>query len=358
MDKAESGIAILESIAKEEILNFKKVNFFKSLVALLELDQVQLIKFIRLFINKHESWLVESEYHEELICVFESQFAASLDKLSEPAFNQLISFAEKKLKEEKDTKNIPLHVFLHEAVLYNFREPSDEDEKIIRYPIREYDAKVKDVYEVLFSCCYQSSIKIDSDRMSYCQCGDESHVGLHAFGGSIDGLETDEINRIITIDPFPEGLGVKSVKALTIGLNSHQAFWVPIELDQAYYIQHDENGNPVKELTSLDKKSIEYYNEAPIAETEVKIDLTPKKYIHHYNTGNEWRIGGSPLWIQDPQEVKCIKCNEKMKFIIQLPSGGLKNINGDGVYYGSDGGITYGHWCDKDRIMAYIWQDT
>jgi hypothetical protein len=47
-----------------------------------------------------------------------------------------------------------------------------------------------------------------------------------------------------------------------------------------------------------------------------------------------------------------------MKFIVQLPSGDLKDIKNEGVYYGSDGGTTYGFWCDQDQIMGYIWQDT
>ncbi len=90
----------------------------------------------------------------------------------------------------------------------------------------------------------------------------------------------------------------------------------------------------------------------------VLMKKVPKKYIHHPDSKNEWRIGGMPNWVQKSQEVKCPSCNGNMKFVIQLPSGDLKDVKSEGVYYGSDGGTTYGFWCDKDLIMGYIWQDT
>ncbi|MBK8829066.1 MAG: hypothetical protein IPO26_20985 [Saprospiraceae bacterium] len=65
-----------------------------------------------------------------------------------------------------------------------------------------------------------------------------------------------------------------------------------------------------------------------------------------------------PNWWQEEENIICPKCQKEMTFIIQIPSGELVDINGKGIYYGSDGGTTYGFWCDNDLIMGYIWQDT
>lgn len=216
---------------------------------------------------------------------------------------------------------------------------------------------VKIVHEIIFPCNY-SFVRDSYERMRYCDCSKDNTESKFKFGGKLFIDNNSNINRIITLNPIPSSLNIKSLKSLTIGMDFDKSFWTPIFTSAPYFIQHDTNGEPVFELNRLDTRDIEYYNPNPIIECDVVIRQTPEKYIHHPSSKNEWRIGGIPNWCQEEENIICPKCQKEMTFIIQLPSGELTDINGNGIYYGSDGGKTYGFWCDNDLIMGYIWQDT
>ena len=354
---ANNCIEVLKAIAIDDSIEvWKKRNVFKSQIEILQNNQTEFANWVIAFIDHHESWLVKSEYSEELVNCFDSDFQECLDKLEKEQFLQLIEYATDKQKSAAHN-NIPTSILLLEAVHFGLKEPTEEELKNQTFHRRQYNPKIKSVYEIHFPCTYQD-VEERFERMKYCNCEGAEIQETHNFGGTISGQEKNGINRIITMDPIPKDLGITSVKKITIGFNFDKAFWIPINIDKPYYIKHNSEGEPEQELTNIPKEDIEHYKENPLRRCNVLLKKTPDKYIHHSDSKNEWRIGGMPNWWQEPENVCCINCKESMKFVIQLPSGDLKDTEGEGVYYGSDGGTTYGFWCDKDRIMAYIWQDT
>ena len=368
----EKSIEILKDIVKDDTIEtWKKNSVFNSFINIFEHNQNNFANWILLFIENHKFWLVHSKYSNDLVNVFEDDFQESLDKLEEKQFKQLIRIIKNKKVELKG--NISVGILFHEAIHFGYIEPPNEELAYRYHPYRPYNKEIKKVYEIHFPHDYKDVFE-NYKRMIYFNYEDENYKyefdddefdddeleeikDTHRFGGIIEGLEAVGINRIITIDPIPNDIGVSSVKKITIGFNFKKAFWIPIDVEKPYYIKHNSNGEPVIELTNMSKDDIEFYMENPLKECKVLIKETPKKYIHHAISNNEWRIGGMPLWIQEPETVCCIECGKPMMFFIQLPSDQLIDIKKEPVTYGNCG-MTYGFWCDKDRIMAYIWQDT
>jgi len=343
------SIELLKSIAFDsEIKSYEKRNAFKSQVEILKGKTEEFYEWLKRLIDENENF-IESREHQ-----FDFELRESIDYLNESKFIELINYCESKISKGKS--NITAEIMLIEAQHLGKYNKDISNFTARNYSRRKYNAKITDVYEIQFPCSYHQ-LKQKDDRLRYCDCGDYKKSGNNNFGGLIDGLEEDGINKILTINPIPKSLKVNSVNQLTIGFNFDKAFWIPIEKDQEYFIQHNDDGDPIKEINTIDKSTIEFYKQNPLVECEVLIEKTPIKYIHHMNSKNEWRLGGMPNWWQEETEIECIKCKQKMDFILQLPSGDLVDSKGEGVHYGAHG-TTYGFWCDKDKIMGYIWQDT
>ena len=353
---SKNSIDNLKEVAQnDQLIQWKKTGLFKSQTEILSDHQEEFEKWIKLFITNHKSWLVKSAYNDELENYFDHEFEKCLDKLDEDRFKNVLKFIE----ENDDVENnIPVSIFLLEAVRFGYKQPNSGILKQETFHQRQVNPEITKVFEIHFPESYQRYIDLRYERMLYFELSKKEIKQTHKFGGIFNDLEKDGINRIITIDPLPQVLQIKSVTKLTIGFNFDKAFWIPIAKNSPYFLQHNLEGEPIKELTTIAKMDIEFYKENPLHECEVLIKETPKKYIHHPISKNEWRIGGMPNWVQEPQKLNCPTCGENMKFIIQLPSGDLKDIKNEGVYYGSDGGTTYGFWCDTDQVMGYIWQDT
>lgn len=354
---AENSIEMLKEVAQNDKLEaWKKRNFFKSQIDILESNQNEFVKWVKLFIENHKAWLIKAKYSDGVENCFDSDFEESLDKLEESYFKDVIEYSKKYMLHKGNIRNIPISILFLEGVRFGYKEPTKGDLEIEDF--RYYNSEIEKVYEIHFPNDYQGNVEVRYDRMLYCNYDNEEVKVSHRFGGIIDNVVSEGINRIVSINPIPKDLNIKSISKITIGFNFDKAFWVPITIDRPYFIKHNLEGDPISEITTIPTSDIEFYKENPLNECQVLIKATPKKYIHHPNSKNEWRIGGMPNWVQEPEEINCPECREKMKFIIQLPSGDLKDKKGEGVYYGSDGGITYGFWCDKDQIMGYIWQDT
>lgn len=353
---SENSIKNLIQIAKDPELEYwKKCDYFKSTIEILENDQEEFANWVLLFIKNHESWLTKSKYSEELENCFDSNFEECLDKLEESKFHSIISSLGDTIRDEK---NLTIPIFLLEAARFGYIKPTPEILEKQTFHQRHINSDIKEAYEILFPDSYQQHIDVRYERMLYCDFDKENEKIESNFGGTIARLVNLGINRIVTINPIPESLNIKSVSKITIAFNFDKAFWIPINTNSPYFIQHDKNGEPINEINTIPKTEIEFYKENPLSECKVILRKVPRKYIHHPNSKNEWRIGGMPNWVQEPQELECPTCKTKMKFIIQLPSGDLKDIKNEVLYYGSDGGTTYGFWCEKDQIMGYIWQDT
>lgn len=343
------SIELLKSIVFDTgIENYEKKQLFKSQVNILKNKKEEFYDWLKRLIAENENFIQNGEHQ------FDSQLRNSVDYLDESKFEELIDYCESITSQE--TTNITAEIILIES--HQFGKYNKDISKFTarNYSRRKFNSEITEVYEIQFPCSYHQLSQKD-ERLRYCDCGKYEKTGNNNFGGTIKQLQEAGVNRILTINPIPKSIKVKSVDQLTIGFNFDKAFWIPIENDQPYFFQHNQDGYPVKELTTIDKTTIEFYKENPLVECEVKIKETPKKYIHHENSKNEWRIGGMPNWWQEEMEVECIKCKQKMEFIIQLPSGDLVDNKGEGVHYGAHG-TTYGFWCDKDKIMGYIWQDT
>jgi len=357
-DISQNLIEILKYIVNDNNIPYRdKSNYFGTQLSIVKTNNIELFEFLKLYILNHQSWIITSESTNKLESCFDFSFQENLEHIDKSVILRLIEHFR-----NRDTYNFPLSTLLLEAVRFGYIEPTNEiliHQKNYRH-LRHINPQIKQVFEIHFPDSYQTHLYFGYDRMAFMDytLGNlEPDKGNIEFGGTISNLEEYGINRIITIDPIPNSISIESVTKLTIAMNFDKAFWIPIKLNSPYFLQHDLNGDPIKELVKLEKKEIEFYKEDPLVECYVKIVQTPSKYIHLTESKNEWRIGGMPFWIQEPEEVECPSCKQSMEFIIQLPSGDLKNIKGEGVHYGAHG-ITYGFWCDNDQIMGYIWQDT
>jgi hypothetical protein len=333
----------------------QKSSFYKALVEVIKNDQDKLEQFLIKFVHNDEYWLVKSEYNEGYENFFESEFQKAIDEIDLDRLKKISEFWIGKIGTDGKI-NISAELLLIEAIHFGVIKYTKQL-NVKDYYRRRVNYEINEVYEILFPCNY-GRVRESYERMIYCDCDNSNLEHKFKFGGKIFISEDFNINRVITLDPLPKSLNISSVNSLTIALDFDKAFWTPIKSSTPYFIQHDKKGEPVLEISNLNTDEIEYFNQSPIVECNVVIRKTPDKYIHHPDSKNEWRIGGMPNWVQEEEKVICPTCQREMDFILQLPSGDLTAIDGKGVFYGSDGGTTFGFWCDKDMIMGYIWQDT
>jgi hypothetical protein len=333
----------------------QKKSYFKSFIEVLSNNQDNLEMFINRFIENDKFWVLKSEYNDDLENFFENEFQTVIDKIDLDRLKKICDFWIEEIN-SKEIINISAELLLIEAMHFGIIK-YDKQLNAKDYYRRKVNYEIREVYEILFPCNY-GKVRDSYERTKFCNCNNSNLEHKFKFGGKLLKLDDSNINRVITLNPIPQNLNIKSIKSLTIGLDFDKAFWTPINNSQPYFVQHDLKGEPINEICSIKSADIEYYNPNPIVECDVIIRKTPDKYLHHSYSKNEWRIGGMPNWWQEEEKVICPTCQSEMKFIIQLPSGELTDKDGKGVYYGSDGGTTFGFWCDKDLIMGYIWQDT
>jgi hypothetical protein len=91
-------------------------------------------------------------------------------------------------------------------------------------------------------------------------------------------------------------------------------------------------------------------NEYPISEDGIFYKI-PKQRGNH-------QLGGKPLWIQDVEHIKCIRCNNEMSYLAMIDTEYYIDKNGfreKGHMFG-DGGILYEFVCRKCNIFSSIAQ--
>ena len=143
------------------------------------------------------------------------------------------------------------------------------------------------------------------------------------------------------------------LKGTDFGINFEQFFNAQIQEKYLFY-GHLDNGSE-KGLTN--EIRIEYpYSNYPLKETIVDLAFTPKEFERQKWEGNCNRLGGDPIWVQEPEKLKCPNCVQDINYIFQLDSGlpDLNERNSSGIMFGNDG-MLYAFWCDKARISGCLW---
>lgn len=179
----------------------------------------------------------------------------------------------------------------------------------------------------------------------------------YRLGGVLDEADGDAQNplfHLITLDPLPRDLPVRSLPRLILAAHVRE-----INEGEVVFYEHDAQGMPRR---IGERTQIEYVQDEPIMECEVALAPTPSRWAAQdwgmsNSRQNLARIGGEPSWIQGAQVPTCPICGEKMEFLMQLDSELPSCEQGGEVYFGS-GGILYVFWCEWTRVSGFFMQCT
>ena len=142
----------------------EKTDLFKAQIEILTDHQEEFEKWVKLFISNHKSWLVKSKYNEEYENCFDYEFETCLDRLNKDHFKNVLNFIE----ENGFTKNnIPVSIFLLEAVRFGYKQPNPEILKQERSHQRHVNPEITKVFEIHFPEAYQQHIDLRYERMLY-----------------------------------------------------------------------------------------------------------------------------------------------------------------------------------------------
>lgn len=178
----------------------------------------------------------------------------------------------------------------------------------------------------------------------------------YRLGGVLDEPDGDAQNplfHLITLDPLPRDLPVRSLPRLILAAHVRE-----VNEGEIVFYEHDAQGMPRR---IGERTQVEYAQDEPIKECEVALAPTPARW-----TAQDWgmsnsrqnlaHIGGEPSWIQDALVPTCPICGEKMEFLMQLDSGLPSGEDGE-LLLGS-GWILYVFWCDRTRVSGFFMQCT
>ncbi|WP_298955196.1 hypothetical protein [uncultured Campylobacter sp.] len=179
----------------------------------------------------------------------------------------------------------------------------------------------------------------------------------YRLGGVLDEADGDAQNplfHLITLDPLPRDLPVRSLPRLILAAHVRE-----INEGEIVFYEHDAQGMPRR---IGERTQVEYAFDEPIKECEVALAPTPARWAAQdwgmsNSRQNLARIGGEPSWIQGAQVPTCPICGEKMEFLMQLDSELPSCEQGGEVYFGS-GGILYVFWCERTRVSGFFMQCT
>jgi|GEM_PF-3977955 len=163
------------------------------------------------------------------------------------------------------------------------------------------------------------------------------------------------LQHLITLDPVPENLAIKSVKRIAFVTD---LYMVEDEGAGTYY-RHTENGDVIIEEdddTWAYQGPEEYISNYPAFKpcTLRLADLGEKYLIQGGKYGeNNFRVGGRPHFVQDYYYPDCSGCQEKMQVVVQMDSD-IPQEDGNEFYWGS-GGIAHLYWCDHCRVSCICW---
>lgn len=186
----------------------------------------------------------------------------------------------------------------------------------------------------------------------------EANLGetKYKIGGVLDEPCADEENplfHLITLDPLPSDLPVRSLPSLTLAAHVRE-----ISEGEIVFYEHDAQGMPRR---IGEKTQVEYVDDEPARQDMVRLRVLPKRWHKQdwaLSNGrqNLSRIGGEPSWVQGASVPTCPICGEKMEFLMQLDSGLPSGEDGE-LLFGS-GGILYVFWCERTQVSAFFMQCT
>ena len=184
--------------------------------------------------------------------------------------------------------------------------------------------------------------------------GGEAGYKLGGVLGEPDGDAQNPLFHLITLDPLPRDLPVRSLPRLILAAHVRE-----INEGEIVFYEHDAQGMPRR---IGERTQVEYVQDEPIKECEVALAPTPARWAAQdwgmsNSRQNLARIGGEPSWIQGASVPRCPICGEKMEFLMQLDSELPSCEQGGEVYFGS-GGILYVFWCERTRVSAFFMQCT
>jgi len=139
--------------------------------------------------------------------------------------------------------------------------------------------------------------------------GGEAGYRLDGVLDEADGDTQNPLFHLITLDPLPRDLPVRSLPRLILAAHVRE-----INEGEVVFYRHDAQGMPR-------------------------------------------RIGGEPSWIQGASVPTCPICGEKMEFLIQLDSE-LPSCEQSGEVMFGSGGILYVFWCERTRVSGFFMQCT
>nr|WP_314166488.1 hypothetical protein [uncultured Campylobacter sp.] len=179
----------------------------------------------------------------------------------------------------------------------------------------------------------------------------------YKLGGVLDEVDGDAQNplfHLITLDPLPRDLPVRSLPRLILAAHVRE-----INEGEIVFYEHDAQGVPRR---IGNRTQVEYAFDEPIKECEVVLAPTAARWATQdwgmsNSRQNLARIGGEPSWIQGALVPTCPICGEKMEFLMQLDSELPSCEQGGEVIFGS-GGILYVFWCERTRMSAFFMQCT
>ena len=179
----------------------------------------------------------------------------------------------------------------------------------------------------------------------------------YKLGGVLDDVDGDAQNplfHLITLDPLPRDLPVRSLPRLILAAHVRE-----INEGEIVFYEHDAQGVPRR---IGNRTQVEYAFDEPIKECEVVLAPTAARWATQdwgmsNSRQNLARIGGEPSWIQGALVPTCPICGEKMEFLMQLDSELPSCEQGGEVIFGS-GGILYVFWCERTRMSAFFMQCT
>ena len=179
----------------------------------------------------------------------------------------------------------------------------------------------------------------------------------YKLGGVLDEPDGDAQNplfHLITLDPLPRDLPVRSLPRLSLAAHVRE-----INEGEIVFYEHDAQGMSRR---IGERTQVEYVQDEPIMECEVALAPTPARWAAQdwgmsNSRQNLARIGGEPSWIQGALVPTCPICSEKMEFLMQLDSE-LPSCEQDGEVYFGSGGILYVFWCEQTRVSGFFMQCT
>ena len=184
--------------------------------------------------------------------------------------------------------------------------------------------------------------------------GGEAGYNLGGVLGEPDGDAQNPLFHLITLDPLPRDLPVRSLPRLILAAHVRE-----VNEGEIVFYEHDAQGMPRR---IGERTQVKYVQDEPIKECEVTLAPTPARWAAQdwgmsNSRQNLARIGGEPSWIQGTSVPTCPICGEKMEFLMQLDSE-LPSCEQSGEVYFGSGGILYVFWCERTRVSGFFMQCT